>query len=104
VWQFDYVIGVYAWFPYRDPGNCYELRQIHLLGVCVIKVSAQFIQKIILSLNKIKNKLINCQIIYLCLQYTNKRTILIVYYSTLQLLHVSTYVRHHQGAFFYVSC
>jgi hypothetical protein len=39
------------------------------------------------------------------LQQNNKCTILVIYPSTLQLLHVSKYVvRHHHDAFFDVSC
>jgi hypothetical protein len=61
--QFGKVIGVYTWFPYRDPKNCYDTRQVYGLDIWVMKGKGQFIQKNFLFPNKIKSNLNKCQIV-----------------------------------------
>ncbi|GFG31878.1 hypothetical protein Cfor_10234 [Coptotermes formosanus] len=63
VGHFHKVIGVYTWFPYRDPQNCYDTRQIYLLDIWDMKGNGQFIQKNFLFPQKIKNDLNKCEII-----------------------------------------
>lgn len=61
--QCDSAVGVYTWFPFRDPSNCYNTREIHLLDLWVMEGSGHFALNSSLFPFKIKNSLNKCPVV-----------------------------------------
>jgi glutamate receptor delta-2 subunit len=61
--QPESAVGVYTWFPFRDPSNCYNTREVYLLDLWFMEGSGHFALNNYLFPKKIKNSLNSCPVV-----------------------------------------